>query len=99
MQETTRRSLPYVWDYDLNEEQFQAILDGRETLGRLDQDWAALRLLEYAPYEETIRLLGYRRIVQNWPRWRTRVRSISRRRGFDFLIAWLPEKHPEYCCE
>jgi hypothetical protein len=90
-----RRRLPYVWDYDIDSSQFLDILEGRRTVGRLDQDWAARRLLEYAPYEEIIRLLGFRKLVENWPRWRGRIRSKSRVRGFDFLVKWLPEKHPE----
>jgi hypothetical protein len=89
------KRLPYVWDYDLDEVQFRDILEGRLTLGRLDQDWAARRLLEYASYEEIIRLIGFSRLVKNWPRWRERIRSESRKRGFDFLVKWLPEKHPE----
>ena len=91
----THRRLPYVWDYDLDQQQFQEILDGRLKKGRLNQDWAAHRLLEYAPYDEIIRLLGYRRLVENWSRWRGRIRSMGRVRGFDFLVKWLPEKHPE----
>lgn len=89
----------YIWDYDISEQEFQEILTGERVLGRLDQDWAALRLLEYAPYEEIVRLLGFARLVQNWSRWRLHIRSTSRKRGFDFLVAWLPEKHPEYCHE
>ena len=87
--------LHYVWDYDIDRAQFLDILEGRETLGRLDRDWAAIRLLEYAPYAEIVRLLGYRALVEGWPRWRQRVRSQSRRRGFDFLVSWLPRHHPE----
>jgi hypothetical protein len=87
--------LPYVWDYDIDKIQFQEILAGRRVIGRLDQDWAARRLLEYAPYEEIIRLIGFKQLVENWPRWRRRIRSKSRVRGFDFLVKWLPEKHPE----
>ncbi len=85
----------YLWDYDLSAKDFQAMLSGELTIGRLGQDWAALRLLEYAPYPEIIRLLGYRRLVEGWPRWRAGVRSESRKRGFDFLVTWLPEHHPE----
>lgn len=92
--ETTQR-LPYVWDYDLDETQFREILEGRRTLGRLNRDWAARRLLEYAPYEEIIRLIGFKQLVENWSRWRPGVRSKSRARGFDFLVRWLPAKHPE----
>ena len=93
MQATQR--LTYVWDYDLDQDQFREILEGRRAKGRLNQDWAARRLLEYASYEEIIHLLGFRKLVENWPRWRGRIRSKSRVRGFDFLIKWLPEKHPE----
>ncbi|HKY52946.1 MAG TPA: hypothetical protein VJM08_01520 [Anaerolineales bacterium] len=82
----TNQRLPYVWDYDLDQKQFQEILNGRLTKGRLNQHWAAGRLLEYAPYDKIIRLLGYKRLVENWSRWRVRIRSKSRVRGFDFLV-------------
>jgi hypothetical protein len=89
--------LPYVWDYDLDETRFREILGGRRAFGRLGQDWAARRLLEYAPYAEIIRLIGFPKLIQNWPR--GRIRSRSRQRGVDFLVQWLPEKHPEDCRE
>jgi hypothetical protein len=96
METSSRQHLPYVWDYDISEEQFLAILEGREAIGRLDQDWAAQRVLEYASYDEIVRLIGFRRLIENWPRWRRHIRSEGRRRGFDFLVEWLPQKHPEY---
>src|SRR5437899_637330 len=34
----------YVWDYDIGDDEFQQILEGRLAIGRLDQDWAAARL-------------------------------------------------------
>ena len=89
------RHPPYVWDYDLDQNQFPEILNGHLTKGRLDQDWATRRLLEYAPYEEIIQLIGYKKLVENWSHWRGRICSKSRVRGFDFLVKWLPEKHPE----
>jgi hypothetical protein len=92
-----KQSPSYLWDYDISEQDFRQILAGERVIGRLDQDWAALRLLEYAPYEEIVHLLGFARLVKYWPRWRNHIRSKSRKRGFDFLVAWLPEKHPEYC--
>jgi hypothetical protein len=52
-------------------------------------------LLEYAPYREIIRLLGYGELVRHWPEWRPHIRSASRRRGFDFLAEWIPRHHPE----
>ena len=87
--------VPFVWDYDLDEDQFRRLLSGALTIGRLDRTWAAVRLLEYAPYREIVRLMGFRELVRGWPEWRGRIRSESRKRGFDFLAAWLPEHHPE----
>jgi hypothetical protein len=86
----------YLWDYDITPEQFAQILAGDLRFGRLDQDWAATRLLEYGAYDEIVRLIGFPALVQNWPRWRKRVRSTSRTRGLDFLVKWLLEKHPEH---
>lgn len=93
----TNQRPSYLWDYDISEQEFREILAGERVIGRLNRDWAALRLLEYATYEEIIRLLGFASLVQNWPRWRPRIRSQSRKRGFDWLAAWLPAKHPELC--
>ena len=87
--------LPFVWDYDVNETQFRRLLAGELTLGRLDRTWAAVRLIEYAPYRDIVRLLGFRELVKGWPEWRGGIRSESRRRGLDFLVGWLPENHPE----
>jgi len=85
--------LPYVWDYNIDEDQFREMLAGRLTIGRLDQQWAAVRLIEYAPCREIIQQLGYCGI-EGRPEWRPRVRSAGRRRGFDFLVEWLPKQHP-----
>lgn len=90
---TTRAA--YVWDYEMDEATFRAILAGELALGRLDQDWAAVRLLEYAPYHEIVQLLGYGRLVANWPRWRNHIRAENQKRGLDFLVEWLPKNHPE----
>jgi hypothetical protein len=31
----------YVWDYDISEQEFDALLAGRAAMGRLDRAWAA----------------------------------------------------------
>jgi hypothetical protein len=90
---------PYVWDYDISAANFQAMLAGTLTLGRLGQDWATIRLLEYATYPDIIRLLGYRRLIEGWERWRKHVRGESRKRSFDFLVEWIPANHPELLIE
>jgi hypothetical protein len=88
-------NLSYVWDYEMDEAQFRDLLDGKKTIGRLDSNWAAIRLLDYAPYPDIVRLLGFKRLVDGWPKWRLHVRSKNRQRSFDFLAKWLPENHPE----
>lgn len=97
LQPQAGRSLPYVWDYDIDADEFQRILDGESKRGRLDESWAAIRLLEYASYPEIVRRLGFARLLAGWPRWRPYIRSPGRIRGFDFLVSWLPEHHPELC--
>ncbi len=86
--------LAYIWDYEIDEAQFEAMLDGKLSIGRLDRDWAAVRLIEYASYPEIIHRLGFRRLIEGWPRWREKIRSQSRKRGFDFLVDWLPAHYP-----
>lgn len=87
--------LPYLWDYEISESEFQAMLAGELSKGRLGQDWAAVRLLEYAPYEEIVQRLGFAALMQGWPRWRDKIRADNRKRAFDFLVVWLPQHHPE----
>jgi hypothetical protein len=87
--------LSYVWDHDIDEDRFRALLDGRETIGRLDRDWAAARLLDHALWREIRRLLSLGDLVRGWPGWRARMCSGSHPRGFDFLVDWLPRHHPE----
>ena len=40
--------LAFVWDYDIDAAQFQAPLAGELAIGRLNRDWAAIRLLGFA---------------------------------------------------
>lgn len=85
----------YVWDHELSQEEFDALLEGRLRRGALDRDWAAVRLIEWASYDELIRRIGYAALAREWPRWRARVRSEAQRRGLDFLVEWLRQRHPE----
>ncbi len=85
----------YVCDYDIDETQFRDLLAGRLRIGRLDRDWAAIRLLEHAPYRDIRRWLGFRELVDGWPAWRLHIRSQTRKRAFDFLVDWLPRHRPE----
>lgn len=85
----------YVWDYNLTADDFEKILAGENNFGRLDRDWAVTRLLEYAPYDEIVERIGFPALLEGWPRWRHKIRSVTRQRGFDWLVDWLPRNHPE----
>lgn len=85
----------YVWDYNISQEEFDEILAGRLRRGSLDRDWAAVRVIEWAPYDEMIKLIGFPQLVKQWSRWRPRIRSEQQRRAIDFLVEWLPRNHPE----
>ncbi len=87
--------LPYIWDYDIDEDTLKDILSGKVSLGHLDIGWATIRLFEYASYQEIVRLLGYREIVNRWPHVRKHIRAQGRKRGFDFLVEWLKTHHQE----
>ncbi|MCU0249866.1 MAG: hypothetical protein MUE61_06640 [Vicinamibacterales bacterium] len=87
--------LTFVWDYDIDEAAFRAILAGGAPIGRLDRDWAATRLLDYASYEQIREFLSIRALVRDWPTWRVRVRSVTRRRGLDFLVEWVTRHRPD----
>jgi len=87
--------LAYLWDYDIDAATFAAILRGETELGKLNQEWAACRLLEYAPYEEIVTRLGFPLLAVHWPVWRERIRSPGRRRGIDWLVSYLAAHHPD----
>ena len=80
---------PWLWDVDLDNAAFEDVLRGRKTAAGLDTDWAMLRLIEYAPYREIRRLLPVGDFLRKWPELMAHVRSESRRRGMDFLAAWI----------
>ncbi len=90
-------TISLVWDYDISESTYLNILHGKETMGHLNRDWAAVRMLEYATYREIVLHIGFLDLIQNWHRWRSNVRSASRKRGLDWLVEWLPKTHPEKC--
>jgi hypothetical protein len=87
---------PWVWDYDIDEQQFDEILAGRLKIGRKDRDWAAVRLIEYSTYPEMIRHIGLLTLVQNWSRWRSRIRAREQQRALDFVVEYVSSRHLEW---
>ena len=80
---------PWLWDVDLDNATFEAILRGRLSVSGLDAEWAMLRLIEYAPYREVRRLLPWDDFLRRWPVLMAQVRSESRGAGMDFVASWI----------
>ena len=87
---------PWLWDADLDNEGFDALLQGREARDGRDERWAILRLIEYAPWREIKRLLPRDLFLKRWPELSPRVRSEDRRKGMDFFHQWLREHPPAH---
>jgi hypothetical protein len=87
---------PWLWDTNMDNATFEAILSGQASRPPHDSRWAMLRLIEYAPYPEIRRLLPRERFLRDWPELAPRVRSRARREGMDFLYSWLREKMPSH---
>ena len=85
----------YLWDTNLSESQFKNILNGKK-INSLDQKWALLRLLEYAAYQDIIKMLGYKKLIEFIPQLINKIRSESRRRGYEFLLDYIPKHHPDW---
>lgn len=79
----------------MDNEAFEAALEGRLSDPHYDALWAMRRLIEYAPFDEIKRLLPRETFLREWPRLAPRVRSETRRRGMDFFYRWLREQTAE----
>ena len=79
----------WLWDVDMDNATFDAVLRGQANASGLDADWAMLRLIEYAPYREIKRLLPLDAFLGRWTALMPRVRSEMRRHGMDFFAAWM----------
>jgi len=85
---------PWLWDVDMDNATFEAVLRGETDRAGCDRDWAMLRLIEYAPYREIRRLLPLSAFLTRWPVLMGRVRSVTRREGMDYYAErvkrWTP---------
>jgi len=87
---------PWLWDTDLDNEAFDALLRGSRRDEARDERWAMLRLVEYAPFAEIKRLLPRETFLKRWPELSPRVRSAARRQGMNFFHEWLTEHQPAH---
>jgi len=75
----------WLWDVDMDAASFQRTLAGQERSDFFDQQWALIRLIEYAPYADILRLLPRQAFVNLWPQIEGRIRSATRREGMAFV--------------
>lgn len=87
---------PWLWDVEMDNTAFEAVLRGKEEKPPHDQCWAITRLLEYAPYSDIRRLLPDDILLQRWPEVALRLRSKARREGMAFVCQWLQERRNKH---
>jgi hypothetical protein len=79
-----------VWDYDLPQEEFEAILRGEKVLGNLDQSWAMARILENLNYYEAMKLISTELLRKNWEMVKGKLFKKSIKRGYEFILQRYP---------
>lgn len=83
---------PWLWDSEMDNRTFEAVLRGGTAVPPHDVRWAIVRLVEYAPFSEIKRLLPVQTFLDLWPEIAVRVRSRTRREGMEFYYHWLLEQ-------
>jgi hypothetical protein len=75
-----------VWDYNLPQEEFEAILRGEKSLGSLDQTWAIARILENLNYYDAMKLVPPEILRSNWDKVKPKLFKDSIRKGYEFVL-------------
>lgn len=75
-----------VWDYQLDQNDFESILRGNKTIGQLNQAWAIQRILEHANYYQARTLVPLQLLAKHWSTIKSRIFNPTIRNGYDFLL-------------
>lgn len=75
-----------IWDYNLPQEDFEAILRGEKVLGSLDQNWAMARVLENLNYYEAMRLVSLEYLGKHWRTIKGKLFKNSIKEGYEFVL-------------
>ena len=87
----------WLWDSDMDNAAFEAVLRGEAAQAPHDQCWAIARLLEYAACSEIRRLLPHEGGQRRWPELWPRLRSKAHRERMAFVCRWLRERRNKQC--
>lgn len=75
-----------VWDYNLTQEEFEAILYGKKVLGNMNQSWAIVRVLENLNYYDAMNLISLKVLRDNWNKVKGQLFNNSIKNGYEFLL-------------
>lgn len=79
-----------VWDYNLTQSEFEAILTGEKVLGNMDQNWAIVRVLENLNYYDAMNLVSLNTLRSNWKEIQPKLFNSSIKNGYEFLLQRYP---------
>lgn len=79
-----------VWDYDITQAEFEAILAGKKVMGSFDQNWAITRVLENANYYDAMDLVSLNTLRSHWADIQSRLFKSSIKSGYEFLLQRYP---------
>lgn len=79
-----------VWDYNLTQNEFEAILAGKKVLGNMDQSWAIVRVLENLNYYDAMNLIPIDMLRNNWKEVQPKLFNDSIKNGYEFLLQRYP---------
>lgn len=79
-----------VWDYNLTQDEFEAILYGKKVLGNMNQSWAIVRVLENLNYYDAMNLISLDMLRNNWSEVKGRLFNNSIKNGYEFLLQRYP---------
>lgn len=75
-----------VWDYNMSQSQFEDILQGKNTMGSLDQSWAIARVLENLHYYDALSLVPFASLTKNWDNVKSKIFVKGIRDGYEFVL-------------
>ena len=79
-----------VWDYNLTQDEFELILNGKKVLGNMDQNWAIVRVLENLNYYDAMNLVSLSTLRNNWKEVQPKLFNSSIKNGYEFLLQRYP---------
>jgi hypothetical protein len=75
-----------IWDYDMNGEDFIAILHGDKQYGWFTKAWAISRILERLNYYDAMTLISPAELAAVWEELKPKLFNQTIRNGYEFIL-------------